>query len=277
MKEYEKLCSDAKKLKQVAPFIPKIAIVLGSGLGSLLSDNEIIAALDYSELEYMPISTVDGHRGRFVFAEVSGVPIIAMQGRVHLYEGYSACEVVRPIRLMKMLGVDKLILTNAAGGINRDFSCGDVMLIKDHISSFVPSPLIGENITEFGTRFPDMSNIYSKSLQAVANKSAEKIGIALKSGIYLQTTGPNFETPAEIKMYSLLGADAVGMSTTIEATTATHMNMEVLGISLITNAAAGLTDAPISNEEVNIEAEKASEKMSALIAEIIKGIGEIND
>lgn len=272
MDEYTLLKINAEQLKSVAPFEPKVALVLGSGLGGLISDEDITASLDFGELQEFPTSTVDGHRGRFIFSKICGVPTVAMQGRVHLYEGYSPLEVVRPIRLMKMLGTDLLMLTNAAGGINQSLSCGDLMLITDHISSFVPSPLIGSNISELGVRFPDMTEVYSKKLQSLAFSCADKLKIDLKSGVYVQTTGPNYETPAEIKMYSTMGADAVGMSTAIEAMTAAHMGMEVCAVSLITNAAAGLSTNPLSHEEVKKEADKASEKMSALVREIIKGM-----
>lgn len=277
MDEYSLLEINYEELKSKAPFVPKAALVLGSGLGGLIAEEDVITSLDFSELSDFPVSTADGHRGRFIFSKIGGVPVVAMQGRIHLYEGYTPVQVVRPIRLMAMLGADSLILTNAAGGINKEFSCGDLMLITDHISSFVTSPLIGGNIDVLGTRFPDMSNVYSKELQSLALSSAYKLGIDLKEGVYLQTTGPNYETPAEIKMYSLMGADAVGMSTAIEAMAASHMNMRVCAVSLITNAAAGLSDNPLSHEDVKKEADRASKRMSALICEIINKCGEIND
>ncbi|MCQ4022456.1 MULTISPECIES: purine-nucleoside phosphorylase [unclassified Ruminococcus] len=277
MNEQVILSKNCKLIAGKMPFAPKTALVLGSGLGGLIKENDIKFSIGYDKLEGMPVSTVDGHNGRFVFARLGGVPVVAMQGRVHLYEGYTAQEVVRPIRLMGMLGANKLILTNAVGGINKAFSCGDLMIITDHISSFVPSPLIGENCDFLGTRFPDMSEVYSKNLRAVALSSAENLGLKLKQGVFVQTTGPNYETPAEIKMYSLLGADAVGMSTAVEAMAAVHMGMSVCGISLITNAAAGISDKPLSHSEVKLEADKAAQKLSNLIIDIISNLGEIYD
>lgn len=272
MNEFDLLTKNIKIIASEMPFVPDTALVLGSGLGGLIREEDIIFSISYGELDGMPVSTVDGHNGRFIFTMLGGVNAVAMQGRVHLYEGYTAQEIVRPIRLMGMLGAKKLILTNAAGGINKSFSCGDLMLITDHISSFVSSPLIGENLDLLGTRFPDMSEVYSKRLRSIALKSAEKLGIELKQGVYVQTTGPNYETPAEIKMYSLLGADAVGMSTAVEAMAAVHMGMSVCGISLITNAAAGISGKPLSHDEVKQEADKAADRLSSLVATIVNNI-----
>lgn len=277
MNEFDLLNNNKNIISAKMPFVPDTALVLGSGLGGLIREEDIIFSITYGELEGMPVSTVDGHNGQFIFARLGGVNVVAMQGRVHLYEGYTAKEVVRPIRLMGMLGAKNLILTNAAGGINKTFSCGDLMLITDHISSVVSSPLIGENCALLGTRFPDMSEAYSGKLRSVALKSAERLGIELKQGVYVQVTGPNYETPAEIKMYSLLGADAVGMSTAVEAMAAVHMGMSVCGISLITNAAAGISGKPLSHDEVKQEADKAADKMSCLVTDIISNLGEIYD
>lgn len=277
MNEFDLLNHNKNIISAKMPFVPDTALVLGSGLGGLIREEDIIFSITYGELEGMPVSTVDGHNGQFIFARLGGVNVVAMQGRVHLYEGYTAQEVVRPIRLMGMLGAKNLILTNAAGGINKTFSCGDLMLITDHISSFVSSPLIGENCALLGTRFPDMSEAYSEKLRSIALKSAERLGIELKQGVYVQVTGPNYETPAEIKMYSLLGADAVGMSTAVEAMAAVHMGMSVCGISLITNAAAGISGKPLSHDEVKQEADKAADKMSCLVTDIISNLGEIYD
>lgn len=277
MNEFDLLNNNKNIISAKMPFVPDTALVLGSGLGGLIREEDIIFSITYGELEGMPVSTVDGHNGQFIFAKLGGVNVVAMQGRVHLYEGYTAQEVVRPIRLMGMLGAKNLILTNAAGGINKTFSCGDLMLITDHISSFVSSPLVGENCALLGTRFPDMSEAYSGKLRSIALKSAERLGIELKQGVYVQVTGPNYETPAEIKMYSLLGADAVGMSTAVEAMAAVHMGMSVCGISLITNAAAGISGKPLSHDEVKQEADKAADKMSCLVTDIISNLGEIYD
>lgn len=277
MNEFDLLNNNKNIISAKMPFVPDTALVLGSGLGGLIREEDIIFSITYGELEGMPVSTVDGHNGQFIFARLGGVNVVAMQGRVHLYEGYTAQEVVRPIRLMGMLGAKNLILTNAAGGINKTFSCGDLMLITDHISSFVSSPLVGENCALLGTRFPDMSEAYSGKLRSIALKSAERLGIELKQGVYVQVTGPNYETPAEIKMYSLLGADAVGMSTAVEAMAAVHMGMSVCGISLITNAAAGISGKPLSHDEVKQEADKAADKLSCLVTDIISNLGEIYD
>lgn len=277
MNEFDLLNNNKNIISAKMPFVPDTALVLGSGLGGLIREEDIIFSITYGELEGMPVSTVDGHNGQFIFAKLGGVNVVAMQGRVHLYEGYTAQEVVRPIRLMGMLGAKNLILTNAAGGINKTFSCGDLMLITDHISSFVSSPLVGENCALLGTRFPDMSEAYSGKLRSIALKSAERLGIELKQGVYVQVTGPNYETPAEIKMYSLLGADAVGMSTAVEAMAAVHMRMSVCGISLITNAAAGISGKPLSHDEVKQEADKAADKLSCLVTDIISNLGEIYD
>lgn len=274
MNEYNLLTINQKRLSAVAPFVPNTALVLGSGLGGLIKEKDIISSVDYSELYNLPVSTVSGHKGRFVFANLGGVPVIAMQGRVHIYEGYTSMQIVRPIRLMKMLGAETLILTNAAGGIRSDFSPGDIMLLTDHISSFVSSPLVGENIDSFGSRFPDMSEVYSKMLQGIAYNCAEELGITLKKGVYLQTTGPNYETPAEIRAFASLGADAVGMSTAVESMAAVHMGMNVCALSLITNLAAGLGKNPLSHKEVKQEADKAGEKLSALVCEIVHKIDD---
>lgn len=275
MDEYNLLKINLKRLSAVAPFKPKTALVLGSGLGGLIPEEDIISSVDYNELYNLPVSTVSGHMGRFVFANLGGVPIVAMQGRVHIYEGYTSTQIVRPIRLMKMLGADTLVLTNAAGGINPNLSPGDIMLLTDHISSFVPSPLVGENIDELGVRFPDMSEVYSKPLQSLVCRCAEKLGVALKKGVYLQTTGPNYETPAEIRAFSSLGADAVGMSTAVEAIAAVHMGMNVCALSLITNLAAGLGGNPLNHEEVKQEADRAGEKLSELVCEIVSNSADL--
>lgn len=270
MDEIKILQSNLESLQKKSPFEPKLALVLGSGLGGIIGEENIVSQIDYSKLNGFPCSTVEGHRGRFVFALLNGVPVIAMQGRVHLYEGYSPVEVVRGVRLMLMLGAETLVLTNAAGGIDKALSPGDIMLITDHISSFVPSPLIGENIARLGPRFPDMSQVYSDRLSDIARSCAERLGVKLKSGVYLQTTGPNYETPAEIRMYAAVGASAVGMSTAVEAMAAAHMGASVLGLSLITNHAAGITKARLCHEDVRLAAQSSGELLSALVKEIIR-------
>ena len=248
MKSYE-YCK--RKINEFAPdFIPKVALVLGSGLGSFAEQVDVKGEISYKEIVGFPVSTVAGHNGRFLFGYIENVPVVLMQGRVHYYEGYSMQQVVMPIRLMKMMGAKILFLTNAAGGVNQTFSAGDFMLIKDHISSFVPSPLIGKNMDELGQRFPDMSEVYDKDLQDVIRSVARREKIGLQEGVYLQFTGPNYETPAEVRMAASLGADAVGMSTACEAIVANHMGMKICGISCITNMACGISQSPLNHEEV---------------------------
>ncbi len=275
MKEYYADIQNNKDyIEQKIKTHPEIGIVLGSGLGSLATDFTDSISVTYSELKNFPISTVSGHSGQFVFTEAYGTPIVMMQGRVHYYEGYSMQDVVKPIRLMKMLGVKKIILTNSAGGINESFEPGDLMMITGHISSFVPSPLIGKNEDNWGTRFPDMSDVYSKALRETILQSAYEENIEIKKGVYLQTTGPQYETPEEIRMFKIFGADAVGMSTVCEAIAARHCGMEVCGISCITNKAAGISSSPLSHEEVKEAANKASLNFKKLIKRILYNSGE---
>ena len=272
--EYQRIEKITKHIRTLTDFKPKIALILGSGLGALADEIEIVKKIPYSTLPDFPVSTVIGHAGQFVLGYIGQAPVIIMQGRVHYYEGYPINDVVLPIRIMKMLGAEILFLTNAAGGINPDFSAGNLMLINDHISNFVPSPLIGENIDEMGTRFPDMSHIYTPELQAIVKDVATSENIELKNGTYIQLTGPNFETPAEIKMCRILGADAVGMSTACEAMTASHMKMKVVGISVISNMAAGISPTPLTHEEVQETADKTAPIFKALIRKSIEKINE---
>lgn len=259
-------------IRSKTSFVPDIGIVLGSGLGAFSKKIDIECVIDYNDIPGFPVSTVNGHAGRFILGYIHNKPVIAMQGRVHYYEGYSMSEVVLPVRVMKLLGIKTLVLTNAAGGVNETFVPGDLMLITDHVSSFVPSPLIGKNIDELGTRFPDMSNVYSERLQKLILNISSEIGIDLKSGVYLQLTGPNYETPAEIRLCRLLGADAVGMSTACEAIAANHMGLEVCGISCITNMASGILKQKLDHKEVQQTADKASEDFNGLILALIKEI-----
>lgn len=271
---YDKLLKCLESVRAKTDFQPKVALVLGSGLGDYAETIDIAETLDYSEIEGFPVSTIPGHKGRFVFGYVKEVPVVIMQGRVHYYEGYSIQEVVLPARLMKMLGAEVLFLTNAAGGVNFDFQAGDLMLITDHIASFVPSPLIGENIEALGTRFPDMSDIYDKELRAIISKKAEELGIPLRQGVYMQLTGPAYESPAEVRMCRALGADAVGMSTACEAVAANHMRMKICGISCISNLACGMTDQPLNHKEVQEAADKAAPLFRNLVTESIIEIGK---
>lgn len=251
-------------------FQPEIALILGSGLGGFAEKIEVKQTLDYKDIPDFPVSTVWGHAGRFVFGYCDGVPVAVMQGRVHMYEGYTPQEAVLPVRLLHQLGAKVLFLTNAAGGIQHGMKAGEFMLITDQISSFVPSPLRGENVDSLGVRFPDMSEIYSKRLQKIIRKVAVNADIPLKEGVYVQTAGPAYESPAEIRMFRLLGADAVGMSTAIEAIAARHCGMEICGISCISNLAAGISPHPLSHEEVKEAADKAAPQFEQLVRQSIR-------
>lgn len=270
-KVYERLLKCYQCFKEKIDFTPKIALILGSGLGDYAEQADIKAVLDYKDIEGFPVSTAPGHKGRFVFGYVGGVPVVIMQGRVHYYEGYSMEDVVLPTRLMKMMGAEVLFLTNAAGGVNWQFECGDFMLINDQIC-MAPSPLIGENPDELGPRFPDMSEIYSKELREVIRHTARDLDIRLREGAYIQLTGPNYESPSEVRMVRTLGADAVGMSTACEAIAANHMGMKIAGISCISNLACGVSNRPLSHAEVQETADKAAPLFTKLITESIKNI-----
>lgn len=260
----------AQSIRKKTDFIPEIVLTLGSGLGAFADTFEPVCVLDYAEIDGFAVSTVEGHRGRLLFGTLEGKRVALMQGRVHLYEGYTPSEAVRPLRTLASLGAKTLFLTNAAGGVNFSFSPGDLMLITDHVSSFVESPLRGENLSEFGPRFPDMSAVYSPELCDKVRKAAKNAALSLKEGVYLQTRGPQFETPAEIRMYRALGADAVGMSTAVEAIAARHAGMSVVGISCISNLACGMTDTPLSHEEVQETGRAAAKKFLALVRESIR-------
>ena len=270
---YEKLlkCYDSYKAK--IDFTLKVALILGSGLGDYADDIRVVDTLDYHDIEGFPVSTVPGHKGRFIFGYVDDVPVVCMQGRVHYYEGYEMSDVVLPTRLMKMMGAEVLFLTNAAGGIQLGMHAGDFMLIKDQIASFVPSPLRGANIEELGVRFPDMSQIYDLDLQDIVKRAASALEIRIKEGTYIQLSGPQFETPHEVAMCRTLGADAVGMSTACEAIAAKHMGMKVLGISCISNLASGISSIPLSHAEVQETADAVAPIFKALVTETIKAIG----
>ena len=216
-----------------------------------------------------PVSTVPGHAGKFIFGYLDGVPVVCMQGRVHYYEGYELSDVVLPARLMHMLGAEILFLTNASGGVNPEFDAGDFMLITDHIMTFFPNPLIGANIDELGVRFPDMSNAYDKGLRAILRETAKKDGIDLKEGVYIQFTGPSYESPADIRASRAMGADAVGMSTAVETTAARHCGMRVCGISCVCNKGAGLSPTPLTHEEVQAAADAAAPLFKRLVKESI--------
>ncbi len=274
-KVYEKVISCYECVKDRIPFEPKVALVLGSGLGDYANDIEVVQTISYDEIENFPVSTVLGHKGQYIFGYVNEVPIVCMQGRVHYYEGYDITDVVLPIRLMKMFGAQILFLTNASGGINLDFGAGDFMVITDHISNFVPNPLIGQNIEELGTRFPDMSGVYSSKLRNVILNAAAELEIDIKQGVYVQLTGPSFESPAEIRMLKTLGADAVGMSTVVEAIAANHMGMQICGISCVCNLAAGLSENPLTHEEVQAKANEVAPLFKRLVTKSITEFGNL--
>lgn len=270
-KAYERLQKCYECFKAKISFVPDIALILGSGLGDYADTIKQEAILEYKDIEGFPVSTVAGHKGRFVFGYVGDVKVVVMQGRVHYYEGYSMEDVVLPVRLMKLMGAKVLFLTNASGGVNFDYSAGDFMLISDQIC-MAPSPLIGENLDELGPRFPDMSNIYDRELRKTVRDTAASFGIKLQEGVYIQLTGPNYESPAEIRMVRTLGADAVGMSTACEAIAANHCGLKTVGISCVSNLACGMTDKPLSHAEVQETADKAAPLFRRLVTESIKNI-----
>lgn len=271
---YEKLLKCYESCKANIDFKPKVALILGSGLGDYAEGIRVVSTLDYHDIEGFPVSTVPGHKGRFIFGYVGDVPVVCMQGRVHYYEGYEMSDVVLPTRLMKMMGAEVLFLTNAAGGIQQGMQPGSLMMITGQIASFVPSPLIGANIDELGVRFPDMSQIYDLDLQKVVRRAAMDLDIPLREGTYMQLTGPQYETPQEIGMCRMLGADAVGMSTACEAIAAKHMGMKVLGISCVTNPAAGISPKPLCHEEVQEAADRVAPMFKKLVTETIINIGK---
>ena len=251
---------------------PRIAIVLGSGLGGFADDFEEAVGIPYEEIPGFVRSTAQGHAGRLVVGKVDTVPVVAMQGRVHYYEGYSFEEVTFPIRTFKLLGIKTLILTNAAGGINVQLSQGALMVISDHLNLMGDNPLRGPNDERFGPRFPDMSAVYSPELQELVVDEAKAAGVEVRRGIYCALSGPSYETPAEIHLLRNLGADAVGMSTVPEAIVARHMGLEVLGISCITNLAAGISDEPINHEEVMATVFRVRDTFAQLLRKVIGAI-----
>lgn len=257
-------------IKDTAGFTPDIAVILGSGLGGFAEGVEEIARIPYSALDGFPVSTAPGHRGELILGTLGEKKVAVFSGRIHLYEGYTPEEVVMPVRLAKAMGAGGVILTNASGGISKELNTGDIMLIKDHISLFVPSPLIGKNDDGLGVRFPDMSNAYDKDVRHAVKLVAAKCKIDVKEGVYAQLTGPQFESPAEIKLLSAVGADAVGMSTVIEAIAANHCGLKVCALSLIANLACGILDKPLSGDDVTEAANEAAPKFNRLLTEIIK-------
>ncbi len=268
MEYIKKINEAAEYLRERMKFFPKTGIILGSGLGEFADNLKCAQYFQYGDIPNFPVSTVKGHKGRFVVTE----NLICMQGRFHFYEGYSLLDVTMPVRVMSLLGVKNLIVTNAAGGINDSFEPGDLMIITDHVNMMGTNPLIGKNIDEFGERFPDMSEAYSRNLIEMAEKSSEYVNAKVKKGVYFAMTGPSYETPAEVKMIKLLGGDAVGMSTVPEVVVANHCAMNVLGISCITNMAAGISKSHLNHKEVIAASDLAKHKFISLIEKIVENI-----
>lgn len=268
----ETIRETADFLRSKTEIRPAIGIILGTGLGGLVNEIDIEVSIPYEEILNFPVSTVEGHSGRLIFGHINGVQVLAMQGRFHYYEGYDMKQVTFPVRVMKAFGIDKLLVSNASGGLNPDFKVGDIMVITDHINMFGDNPLMGKNFNELGPRFPDMSEPYSKALSAKALEIGESLGYGLKQGVYVGTTGPTFETPAEYKMFRILGADAVGMSTVPEIIVARHMEMTCFGISIITDSGVPGQIVEVSHEEVQEVAAAAEPKMTRVIKELVLAI-----
>ncbi|MDO4285919.1 MAG: purine-nucleoside phosphorylase [Eubacteriales bacterium] len=258
-------------IREKTDFVPRVALTLGSGLGQYAAQVRVVCEIPYQELAPygFPVSTAPGHEGRFIFGYVGETPVVCMKGRVHLYEGYDTEQVVMPVRVMRALGAEILFLSNASGGINPAYPVGSLVLLSDHISSFVRNPLIGPNDPEDGVRFPDMSCAYDGQLRALVKEAAKACGIDLYEGVYVQLTGPSFESPAEIRMLGRLGADMVGMSTVVEVIAARHLGMRVACVSLISNLAAGISENPLTSEEVEEAGREAEPRFSALVTRAI--------
>jgi purine-nucleoside phosphorylase len=258
-------------LKNKIPFTPKVGIILGTGLGGLVEKIEIEQTIPYDEIPDFPLSTVEGHKGKLILGKLSGTNVIAMQGRFHFYEGYSIQEVTMPVRVMKKLGIEQLIISNASGGVNPDYEVGDLMILNDHIN-LIPSPLIGANLDEFGPRFPDMSDTYDKGMIATALSIGKDNGIRVFEGVYAAVTGPCLETPAEYKYLRIIGSDTVGMSTVPEVIVARHMQIPCFAISVITDLGVEGKIKKVSHEEIQKVAEVAEPKLTLIIEELIKTI-----
>ncbi|HEV8136927.1 MAG TPA: purine-nucleoside phosphorylase [Pyrinomonadaceae bacterium] len=270
---YERAEHAARIIRSRTTETPRIAIILGSGLGAFADDFENAVSIPYEDITGFPRSTAAGHAGRLVIGKIDQVPLMAMQGRVHFYEGYSLEQVTFPIRVFKLLGIKTLILTNASGGVNVQFSQGALMIISDHLNLLGDNPLRGPNDTRFGPRFPDMTAVYSPELQEIVIEEAKALNVEVRRGIYAALAGPSYETPAEIHLMRTLGADAVGMSTVPEAIVARHMDLEVLGISCITNMAAGISDEPINHDDVMATGDRVRETFTQLLRKVV---GRIN-
>lgn len=269
----EKIKETAAYLSKKTNFNPVAGIILGSGLGGLVNAIDIKHQFDYSEIPNFPVSTVEGHDGKLIFGLLGGKQVVAMKGRFHYYEGYPLQQVTFPVRVMKLLGVQTLFVSNAAGGLNPSFEVGDLMIIRDHINFFPDNPLRGKNIEEMGTRFPEMSQVYSTKLIGRAKEISRQNKIRFQTGVYIGSPGPTLETPAEYNMFRLLGADATGMSTVPEVIVARHAGMECFGVSVITNLAKPAeTDKPTTHEEVQNVAQTAERNLTLIVAELIKGL-----
>lgn len=266
---YSRAAHAARTISARANVAPKIALVLGSGLGAFADEFEEPVGIPYQEIPGFVSSTAMGHAGRLVIGKVGGVPVLAMQGRVHYYEGYSLEQVTFPIRTFKLMGIETLILTNAAGGVDVELSQGALMVISDHLNLMGVNPLRGPNDERFGPRFPDMSEVYARDLQEMVGEEAKDLGVTIRRGVYVALTGPSYETPAEIHMLRSFGADAVGMSTVPEAIVARHMGMKVLGISCITNMAAGISEEPINHDEVIETGQRVRSTFTKLLRRLI--------
>ena len=272
--EYKLLQDIVGQIRQKSDFEPKVAIILGSGLNSLAEKVTKAVTIPYNEIKGLPVSSAPGHVGQFVFGYLEDVPVVIMQGRVHCYEGYSSLQVVRPVRVMKMLGAKTLIITNSSGGVNKDYKGGEIMMITNQILYGVQNPLIGANIDELGERFTDMQDTYSKELQELLRASAKEAGIVLKEGTYLQDSGPSYETTAETVMFRTFGADAVGMSTGIEAVAAQHMGMKICGLSCVTVAPSDATTIILNEDVVNTQADMMTKDLGKLLTTFIKKLKE---
>jgi len=268
-----------KKLNETLSFLkaayspaPQVGIVLGSGLGNFSDEVEVEKEISYNDIPHFPVSTVEGHKGKLIFGNLSGKKVVCMAGRFHFYEGYDTEQVVLPIRVMKLLGIKALLLSNAAGGVNPNFNVGDLMIITDHVSFFTRNPLMGENISELGPRFPDMSEPYKKELIQKARDIAKRLGIVLREGVYYGVTGPTFETRAEYKLIHTLGGDAVGMSTVQECIVANHMSLPVFAMSVITDIGIREDENKITHEEVLQAAKEAEPNFAAIFKEMVRAI-----
>lgn len=271
---YERLLACRSEIEAITDFKPEAVIVLGTGLGDYADRLEVETAIPYSDIKTWPNTTVSDHKGNLIFANYKGLKLALMQGRIHYYEGYDINDVVLPLRVLHLLGADTVILTNAVGAINENYHVGDFVCVRDHISSFVPSPLVGENIDELGERFTGMTNTYDQEMQDYVLGLGASLGIPVHSGVFLQTTGPQFETPAEIRFYRQIGADTVGMSSAVEAITAAHMGMRICMINSVTNMAAGMEEEDFTSESIDESSKASAENFAALVTGLLDHLAE---